>query len=59
MVLTFVGFLRTRIEFINSFFAEGELSVKTAYETKFLQRGLPITYTRFSLAGGRVFPMFD
>jgi tRNA (guanine-N7-)-methyltransferase len=35
------------------------LSVKTAYETKFLQRGLPITYTRFSLAGRNEFPMFD
>ena len=40
-------------------FADAELSVKTAYETKFLERGLPITYTRFSLAGGKVFPMFD
>ena len=40
-------------------YADAELSVKTAYETKFLQRGLPITYTRFSLAGGKEFPMFD
>ena len=40
-------------------YADAELSVKTAYETKFLERGLPITYTRFSLAGGKEFPMFD
>lgn len=40
-------------------FADEELSVKTAYETKFLQRGLPITYTRFSLAGRSEFEMFD
>ena len=40
-------------------YADAELSVKTAYETKFLQRGLPITYTRFSLAGRNEFPMFD
>ena len=40
-------------------YADAELSVKTAYETKFLQRGLPITYTRFSLAGGKEFPMFE
>ena len=40
-------------------YADEVLSVKTAYETKFLQRGLPITYTRFSLAGGKVFPMFE
>ena len=40
-------------------FADEKLSVKTAYEQMFLQRGLPITYTRFSLGEQRVFPMFD
>ena len=40
-------------------YADEELSVKTAYETKFLQRGLPITYTRFSLGGRTEFEMFD
>ena len=69
-----VGFLRTRIEFIDALFAEGEvseadidgsgfadevLSVKTAYETRFLEMGLPITYTRFALGGRREFPWFD
>ncbi len=40
-------------------FADEVLSVKTAYETQFLKMGLPITYTRFSLAGRRDFPWFD
>ena len=40
-------------------YADEELSVKTAYESKFLQRGLPITYTRFSLDGKSEFAMFD
>lgn len=35
------------------------LAVKTAYEMMFLERGLPITYTCFSLAGQSVFPWFD
>lgn len=40
-------------------YADEVLSVKTAYERMFLERGLPITYTRFSLGGQRSFPMFD
>ncbi len=40
-------------------YADERLSVKTAYETMFLDRGLPITYTQFSLAGRREFPWFD
>ncbi len=39
--------------------ADDVLSVKTAYEERFLGMGLPITYTRFSLAGRREFPWFD
>lgn len=40
-------------------FADEVLSVKTAYEQRFLEMGLPITYTRFSLGGRREFPWFD
>lgn len=40
-------------------YADEVLSVKTAYETVYLQRGLPITYTRFSLGDQKSFPMFD
>lgn len=40
-------------------YADEVLSVKTAYETVYLQRGLPITYTRFSLGTQKSFPMFD
>ena len=40
-------------------YADEGLSVKTAYETRFLEMGLPITYTRFSLAGRHEFPWFD
>ena len=40
-------------------YADEVLSVKTAYEQMFLTRGLPITYTRFSLDGRRQFPYFD
>lgn len=40
-------------------FADEVLSVKTAYEQMFLERKLPITYTRFSLGGRRDFPLFD
>ena len=40
-------------------FADEVLSVKTAYEQMLLERGLPITYTRFSLAGRRDFEMFE
>ena len=40
-------------------YADEVLSVKTAYEQMFLTRGLPITYTRFSLGGRRDFPHFD
>ncbi len=35
------------------------LSVKTAYERRFLECGLPITYTRFRLGGRTEFPPFD
>ncbi|MFI3320556.1 MAG: tRNA (guanosine(46)-N7)-methyltransferase TrmB [Rikenellaceae bacterium] len=40
-------------------YADETLSVKTAYESEYLKRGLPITYTRFGLGGKRDFPMFD
>ena len=40
-------------------FADGPLCVRTAYEEMFLARGLPITYTCFSLAGRHEFPWFD
>lgn len=40
-------------------YADEVLSVKTAYESVYLQRGLPITYTRFSLGDKMAFPMFD
>lgn len=40
-------------------YADEVLSVKTAYEQVYLSRGLPITYTRFSLGARREFPMFD
>ncbi len=40
-------------------YADEVLSVKTAYEQMFLERGLPITYTRFSLGGVREFEWFD
>ena len=40
-------------------YADEVLSVKTAYEQVYLQRGLPITYTRFSLGEQTLFPMFD
>ena len=40
-------------------YADEVLSVKTAYEQMFLERGLPITYTRFGLGGQRDFEMFD
>ena len=43
----------------NTGFADEVLSVKTAYETRFLEMGLPITYTRFSLGEQRSFPWFD
>ncbi|MFI3303888.1 MAG: tRNA (guanosine(46)-N7)-methyltransferase TrmB [Rikenellaceae bacterium] len=40
-------------------YADEILSVKTAYETMFLQRGLPITYTQFGLDGQKSFEMFE
>ncbi len=40
-------------------YADEVLSVKTAYESRFLEMGLPITYTRFSLNGQREFSWFD
>ncbi|MFI3247827.1 MAG: tRNA (guanosine(46)-N7)-methyltransferase TrmB [Rikenellaceae bacterium] len=40
-------------------YADATLSIKTAYETMFLERGLPITYTRFGLGGRSEFPMFE
>lgn len=39
--------------------ADEVLSVKTAYEQKFLACGLPITYTCFGLGGQREFAPFD
>jgi len=35
--------------------ADPTLSVKTAYETKFLAQGIPITYLRFALGGRKEF----
>lgn len=40
-------------------FADEVLSVKTAYESRFLEMGLPITYLRFGLGEQRIFPWFD
>ena len=40
-------------------YADEVLSVKTAYESRFLGMGLPITYTCFSLGGRRDFPSFE
>ncbi len=40
-------------------YADERLSVKTAYEMMFLDRGLPITYTQFSLNSKSQFPWFD
>ena len=40
-------------------YADEVLSVKTAYEQMFLERGLPITYTRFSLGCQQNFEWFD
>ena len=40
-------------------YADEVLSVKTAYETVYLPRGLPITYTRFGLGDKSAFPMFE
>ena len=40
-------------------YADEVLSVKTAYEQMFLERGLPITYTRFMLGGRCGFEPFD
>ena len=40
-------------------YADEVLSVKTAYERVYLRRGLPITYTRFSLGARSDFEMFD
>lgn len=39
--------------------ADEVLSVKTAYETKFVAMGLPITYTRFRLGDCTAFEHFD
>lgn len=39
--------------------ADRRLSIKTAYEQMFLDRGLPITYTRFSLGDRRDFTPFE
>ncbi len=40
-------------------YADATLSVKTAYESVYLQRGLPITYTRFRLGAQSNFEMFE
>ncbi|MBR6721559.1 MAG: tRNA (guanosine(46)-N7)-methyltransferase TrmB [Alistipes sp.] len=40
-------------------YADEVLSVKTAYESKFVAMGLPITYTRFSLANCSTFEHFE
>lgn len=38
-------------------FADATLSIKTAYETRFLDEGKPITYLRFGLGGRKQFEM--
>lgn len=40
-------------------YADEVLSVKTAYESRFLEMGLPITYLRFGLGERREFTWFD
>jgi tRNA (guanine-N7-)-methyltransferase len=40
-------------------YADEVLSVKTAYETRFVAMGLPITYTRFRLGECNEFEHFD
>ena len=40
-------------------YADEVLSVKTAYESKFVAMGLPITYTRFSLKNCDTFEFFE
>ena len=40
-------------------YADEVLSVKTAYESRFLEMGLPITYLRFGLGERCSFPWFD
>ena len=40
-------------------YADERLSIQTAYEMMFLDRGLPITYTQFTLGGRRQFEWFD
>ncbi|MBR5465561.1 MAG: tRNA (guanosine(46)-N7)-methyltransferase TrmB [Alistipes sp.] len=40
-------------------YADETLSVKTAYEGRFLEMGLPITYLRFGLGDQHTFPWFD
>lgn len=40
-------------------YADETLSVKTAYESRFLEMGLPITYLRFGLGERREIPWFD
>ncbi len=40
-------------------YADEVLSVKTAYESRFLKMGLSITYTCFSLGARRDFPAFE
>ena len=40
-------------------YADKVLSIKTAYEQMFLDRGLPITYTRFTLDDTVRFDWFD
>ena len=40
-------------------YADKVLSIQTAYERMFLERGLPITYTRFTLGDATHFDWFD
>ncbi len=51
--------IESNCDIYGSGFADATLSIKTAYETMFLERGLPITYTRFGLGGRTEFPMFE
>lgn len=49
----------TNPDIYGSGYADEVLSVKTAYESRFLGMGLPITYTCFSLGAQRDFPPFE
>ncbi|MFI3277274.1 MAG: tRNA (guanosine(46)-N7)-methyltransferase TrmB [Rikenellaceae bacterium] len=51
--------IQSNSDIYGSGFADATLSIKTAYESDFLSRGLPITYTQFSLVGKSQFDHFE